>query len=286
MKASSPACYVQHMVSTVDFSARHDIFDDDCISVCPSLTSLSTLTSCSTLSTLTSCTRTSSNTSDVLNLVADLNDFAEFETAWSEEEHNDYGQARTKQTARKSTGSVSPHQDVSTGSTTTESSPAMATEPTSTVVAARAESAPADVHAFDDEARADVDSMRVAAQALEERVKKCTELATKLNAQIEDTLRGRKLPKNDGSGVGGGRPSNKEQEQLREWRHQITRLKKWLLPGEPDRTEELAPTDAQLVASAAQHPADHGTADNGASSGLREALHVMDCMNMKCTGLT
>ena len=101
MKASSPACYVQHMVSTVDFSARHDIFDDDCISVCPSLTSLSTLTSCSTLSTLTSCTRTSSNTSDVLNLVADLNDFAEFETAWSEEEHNDYGQARTKQTKRE-----------------------------------------------------------------------------------------------------------------------------------------------------------------------------------------
>ena len=132
----------------------------------------------------------------------------------------------------------------------------------------------------------DVDSMRVAAQALEDRVKKCTELATKLNTQIEDTLQGRKLPKNDGSGVGGGRPSNKEQEQLREWWHQITRLKKWLLPGEPDRTEELAPTDAQLVASAAQHPADHGTADNGASSGLREALHVMDCMNMKCTGLT
>ena len=156
---------------------------------------------------------------------------------------------------------------------------------TSMVVAA-VESAPADVQTFDDEARADVDSMRVASQALEERVKKCTELATKLNAQIEETLRGRKLPKNDGSGVGGGRPSNKEQEKLREWWHQITRLKKWLLPGEPDRTEELAPTDAQLVASAAQHPADHGTADNGASSGLREALHVMDCMNMKCTGLT
>ena len=131
--------------------------------------------------------------------------------------------------------------------------------------AAVVEAAPADVDAFDNDARADVEGMHVAAQALEARVKQCTELATKFQAQIEEKLKARKLPKNDGSGVGGGRPSNNEQRELRGWQHQIAWLKWWLLPGEQDPHEELAPTEAQLIASAAQHPADHGTANNGAA---------------------